>query len=351
MATPAGRVQQLRQEIRRHDYLYYVEARPEISDREYDQLMVELRQIEAAHPELIAPDSPTQRVSGQPIEGFATVEHSMPMLSIDNTYSQEELAAFDARVRRGLGERKFTYIVEPKVDGVAVSLRYEDGLLVLAASRGDGRFGDDITANVRAIRAVPLRLHGQGWPEVLEVRGEVYWPRAVFNAYNAARVEQGLEVFANPRNGAAGTLKQLDPGMVAQRELSFISHGFGQVSAMPTDRADELMTLLGKWGLPRSEFLVVCKRLDEVWEAVSAWAVKRTEAPYETDGVVVKVNELDLRDELGQTSKYPRWCIAYKYAAEQAQTVLREVSFQVGRTGVITPGCAFRPGPTGWHDC
>jgi len=343
MTTDAERIEQLRREIRRHDRLYYVEARPEISDRQYDRLMEQLKQLEAKHPELITPDSPTQRVAGEPIEGFRTVQHAQPMLSIDNTYSAAELAEFDNRVRRALGDQAFHYLVDPKIDGVAVSLRYESGVLVLAASRGDGRRGDDITTNVRTIRAVPLRLCGEGFPDVIEIRGEVYWPRKAFNEYNARRAEQGLETFANPRNGAAGTLKQLDPRIVAERGLSFVAHGLGQLSAPIAGRASQAMSRLGDWGVPVSSFMEVCDDLAGVLAAIDEWAEKRSQADYDTDGVVVKIDELDLRRQLGQTSKYPRWCIAYKYEAQQAETVLRSVDFQVGRLGTITPVAHFDP--------
>ncbi len=343
MPTDAERIEQLREEIRRHDRLYYVEAAPEISDRRYDRLLEALEALEAAHPELITPDSPTRRVGGEPIEGFATVEHSAPMLSINNTYSEDELREFDARVHRALGERPVRYLVDPKIDGVAVSLRYEGGLLALAATRGDGRRGDDITSNARTIRSIPLRLVGRQVPGVLEVRGEVYWPRSVFNAYNARRVEQGLEAFANPRNGAAGTLKQLDPRIVAERGLAFIAHGLGAMSSPVAGTAGEVMRRLAEWSIPVSPHATVCRDVEEAIRATRGWLDRRGEADYETDGAVVKVDELALRVELGATSRYPRWCIAYKYEAERARTVLRSVDFQVGRLGTITPVAHFDP--------
>ncbi|MGB2822442.1 MAG: NAD-dependent DNA ligase LigA, partial [Phycisphaerae bacterium] len=244
MPTDAERIEQLREEIRRHDRLYYVEAAPEISDRRYDQLLEELKHLEARHPELVTPDSPTRRVGGEPIEGFATVEHDPPMLSIDNTYSEDELREFDARVHRAVGDRPVRYMVDPKIDGVAVSLRYEAGLLTRAATRGDGRRGDDITSNARTIRSIPLRLIGRDVPDLLEVRGEVYWPRSVFSAYNARRAEGGLDTFANPRNGAAGTLKQLDPRIVAERGLAFLAHSLGAMSSPVAATAGEAMRRL-----------------------------------------------------------------------------------------------------------
>jgi len=343
MPIDAERIERLREEIRRHDRLYYVEAAPEISDRQYDRLLEELKALEARHPELVTPDSPTRRVGGEPIEGFTTVEHSQPMLSIDNTYSEEELREFDARVHRALGDRPVRYLVDPKIDGVAVSLRYEAGLLTLAATRGDGRRGDDITTNARTIRSIPLRLLGRDAPDLLEVRGEVYWPRSVFNAYNARRVEQGLEAFANPRNGAAGTLKQLDPRIVAERGLAFLAHSLGAMSPPVAETAGEAMRRLAEWGIPVNPHARVCEDIEEALRAALGWLDRRGEADYETDGAVVKVDELALRAELGATSKYPRWCIAYKYEAERAQTVLRSVDFQVGRLGTITPVAHFDP--------
>ena len=352
MASDADRIRHLRDEIRRHDRLYYVLAAPEISDRQYDKLMAELEELEAGHPELVSADSPTRRVGGEPIEGFAKVTHRTPMLSISNTYTLNELREFDGRVARGLGEAEREYTVEPKIDGVAVSLRYEDGSLALAATRGDGRTGDDITANARTIRSIPLRLAGGGAPpEVLEVRGEVYWPREEFARFNAARAEAGQETFANPRNGAAGTLKQLDPKAVAERGLAFIAHGFGQVE--PATRPDrsrrgpglgsQLMEALRKWGVPTSPHAGPFGTIDDVCAVIEDWAARRYELAYEMDGMVVKVDSLAQRAQLGATSKYPRWCIAYKYEADRAETVLREVSFQVGRLGTITPVAHFNP--------
>lgn len=343
MSDAIERIEKLRDEIRRHDVLYYVQANPEISDRLYDQLMDELKALEGGHPELASLDSPTQRVGGAPIDGFVTVTHSLPMLSIDNTYNEEDLAEFDARARKVLGSVDYHYLVDPKIDGVAVSLRYESGLLVRAATRGDGRRGDDITENVRTIRSVPLRLVGEGVPEVLEIRGEVYWPRKTFDAYNAARVSNGMDAFANPRNGAAGTLKQLDPKAVARRGLAFLAHGFGEMSERIADTAGETFEKLAQWGIPTGSFVKICKDIAEVRSVIVEWLEKRDTVDYETDGMVVKVDELDLREILGATSKYPRWCIAYKYEAERAETVLREVSFQVGRLGTITPVAHFEP--------
>ncbi len=349
MTSDAKRIEQLRREIRRHDYLYYVQVAPEVSDRRYDALFDELKRLEAEHPELIAPDSPTQRVGGRPIEGFAKVRHDPPMLSIDNTYNLDELREFDARVARTLGDEPYRYIAEPKIDGVAASLRYEDGVLTLAATRGDGRTGDDITANARTIKSIPLRLalgrsgEPEEIPRLLEVRGEIYWPKDAFAKFNAARAAAGADTFANPRNAAAGTLKQLDPKVAAERSLAFIAHGFGAVEPMTCNSAFEFIAMLKRWGVPASLHACLCDSADEVCKFIEQWAEKRYDLPYETDGAVVKVDSLAQRRALGATSRYPRWCIAYKYAAERAQTVLRDVSFQVGRLGTITPVAHFDP--------
>ena len=335
--TDAERIAELREQIRRHNQLYYVEATPEITDRQFDRLLDELQALEAAHPELVTPDSPTQRVGGEPIEAFESVEHAQPMLSIDNTYDADQVREFDARVRKALGNERFHYLVDPKIDGVALSLRYEGGLLTLAATRGDGRRGDDVTANVRTIRSVPLALTGPGVPRVIEVRGEAYWPPSTFNAVNAQRTEQGLEPFANPRNGTAGTLKQLDPKVVAGRGLAFIAHGLGQMSTAPADQASLIMAALARWGVPTSPHASVCDGIDEALAVIDEWVSRRGRQDFQTDGMVIKVDELALREQLGATSKHPRWCIAYKYESERAETVLRGVDFQVGRLGTITP--------------
>ncbi|MFW6153771.1 MAG: NAD-dependent DNA ligase LigA [Planctomycetota bacterium] len=347
MTDAREQIERLRAAIRRHDRLYYVEAAPEISDREYDRRMNELKALETAHPELIRPDSPTQRVAGEPIEGFETVTHAVPMLSIDNTYDREALREFDARVRRGLGDRAPSgYIVEPKVDGVAISLRYENGRLVRAATRGDGRTGDDITANARTIRVIPWRLNaneGERIPEVVEVRGEVFWPTAIFQRVNARRVQQGLEPFANPRNGTAGTLKQLDPAVVRDRELSFVAHGFGEITGERPERSSTLAERLSRWGAPFSRETTRADDIDAAWEAIEAFAAIRHTLPCAVDGAVVKVDRFDEREALGATSRFPRWCIAYKYEAEQAPSVLLDVDFQVGRLGTITPVARLAP--------
>ena len=346
MPDDTQRIEELREIISRHDTLYYVQAAPEISDREYDRLLDELKSIEAAHPELITPESPTQRVAGRAIDGFESVTHAVAMLSIDNTYNADEVREFDARVRKAVGDSPLHYLADPKIDGVAVSLRYESGRLARAVTRGDGLTGDDVTVNVRTIRSVPLALSGEDIekiPDVLEVRGEIYWPRSAFDACNARRAAAGQDKFANPRNGCAGTLKQLDPSVVAERKLAFIAHGLGEMSARAAGSASELNEHLAGWGIPTSPHGQVCETIDEVLEVIANWLTVRGEVDYETDGFVVKVDQLDLREKIGATSRYPRWCIAYKYESEQAETVLLGVDFQVGRTGTVTPVAHFEP--------
>ncbi|MEQ8790663.1 MAG: NAD-dependent DNA ligase LigA [Pirellulaceae bacterium] len=341
-----GRIDKLRDEIRLHDRKYYVEARPEISDQQYDALLSELKQLEQQHPELVTPDSPTQRVGGQPLEGFTTVTHALRMLSIDNTYNREDLEAWHQRIVKSLGEENgdgLEFVAEPKIDGVAVSLRYEDGHLVLGATRGDGRRGDDITQNVRTIRAIPLRLRGAGLPAVLEVRGEIFMPSAEFQRINNLRREQGAEAFANPRNATAGTLKQLDSRNVAERRLEFIAHGRGELSDEPFASHQEFLRRIEDWGLPTNPLTRLCASIDEVWEMIEQFESRRGELPYGVDGMVVKVNRYEQQELLGYTSRFPRWCIAYKYAAEQGITKLLKVDWQVGKTGKLTPRATMEP--------
>ena len=342
--TIEQRIGKLREELHRHNHLYYVEATPLISDLEYDKLMHELIDLETEHPELVTPDSPSQRIGGQPIEGFKTVEHAAPMMSIDNTYDEAEVRRFDERVRKGVGGENVEYVLEPKVDGVAVSLRYEKGMLVLAATRGDGRRGDDITANARTIRNIPLRLHADGEvPAVLEVRGEIYMPNAEFQRLNKQREAEGEAVFANPRNATAGTLKQLDSRNVAQRKLRFVAHGLGQVEPLPVESYWTWLTFLKKWGLPAGEQTSHAKNADEVIQRIEAFAKLRGGLAYQTDGMVIKVDSFVQRRTLGATSKAPRWVIAYKYPAEQMQTKLKEVTWQVGKGATLTPVAELEP--------
>jgi DNA ligase (NAD+) len=337
------RIERLRDQIRRHDHLYYVEARPEISDRDYDKLMDELRQLERQYPQLVTPDSPTQRVGGEPLSAFQNVRHSVPMLSIDNTYSEDELVAFDQRVREGLGVKAVTYVLDPKVDGVAVSLRYEKGVFVQGATRGDGEVGDDITANLRTIKSIPLRLHGKEVPDVLEPRGEAYWPRKDFEAYNRKREEAGEPLFANPRNATAGTLKQLDSRIVAQRPLRFVAHSFGLIQPMNFKLHSQVMAAFGQWGIPIFPHIKPVEGIEEAIRIIREWKQKREKLEYATDGMVVKVDRLDWRDDLGATSRYPRWTVAFKYEPDRAMTKLVDVKVQVGKLGTLTPVAVLEP--------
>jgi DNA ligase (NAD+) len=341
----AARIAELRRTIERHDRLYYDAAAPEISDAEYDALIVELRELERQHPDLLTPDSPTQRVGERPLAGFAHVTHAVPMLSVDNTYSPEDLREFDQRIRRALGDTPFDYVVDPKVDGVAVSLRYEGGLLVQGATRGDGTTGDDITQNLRTLRSIPLRLRGDDWPAVLEVRGEVYWPRPDFERYNAALEERGKERFANPRNATAGTLKQLDSRLVAERRLAFVAHGYGAVDPFPAGvtRQTALFARLQGWGLPISPLMTTYPDIDTLIADLDTWQQRRATLDYDTDGLVLKVDTLALREALGATAKSPRWCVAFKFAAEQGQSTLLSVDWQVGKLGTLTPVANLTP--------
>jgi DNA ligase (NAD+) len=345
MASAAEqRIKKLRQEIEHHNTLYYVDAKPQISDQAYDKLMRELIDLETEHPELLTPDSPSQRVGGQPIDGFRTVEHAVPMMSIDNTYDEAEVRAFDARVRKALpANAKVQYVLEPKVDGVAASLRYENGLMVLAATRGDGRRGDDITANARTIRSIPLRIDARDVPRILEIRGEIFMPSDVFQKLNKEREAAGEEVFKNPRNLTTGTLKQLDSKITASRKLRFVAHGLGQVESMDEDSYWQTLQHLRKWRIPVSEHTQRADDIDKIIKAIEDFANVRGELAYQTDGVVIKVDSLSQREILGATSKAPRWVIAFKYAAEQMQTVIREVDWQVGRGGTLTPVARLEP--------
>ncbi|MBN2592187.1 MAG: NAD-dependent DNA ligase LigA [Sedimentisphaerales bacterium] len=336
-------IEKLREKIREHDYLYYVLNQPEISDRQYDKLFADLKKLEQENPQLITFDSPTKRVSGQPLEGFKTVRHAMPMLSMDNTYNADELRAFDERVRKQLEGMDYDYVVELKIDGVAISLRYEDGLLVTAATRGDGRVGDDVTANVRTIKAIPLVLRGDGIPAVLEARGEVYMPTSAFAELNKVRVEAGEPVFANPRNSTAGSLKLLDARITASRNLSFFAYATGEVSEPLAENHYQTLQRFKKTGLPVNPHVKKGKDIDEVIEICNSWNEKRLTLDYQIDGMVVKVNRFDQQDILGATGRAPRWCISYKFAAEQAETKVESIEVQVGKSGILTPVANLTP--------
>jgi DNA ligase (NAD+) len=334
------------EEIRQHDYAYYILANPVISDHQYDRLYRELLDLEKSFPDLATPDSPSQRVGGAPLPEFGAVTHLRPMMSLDNTYSREELHDFVNRLRRLLPGENLEFTVEPKVDGVAVNLRYERGAFAAGATRGDGVTGDDITANLKTIRAVPLKLRtaGKDIPEVVEIRGEVYLPKTGFAKLNAERTEAGEEPFSNPRNAAAGSLKQLDPRTVAKRPLEIVFYGLGefQGGAKPETHW-EWLELLKTWGLRVPEKLWLCGGFDELTAAIDDLDKTRKDFKYETDGAVVKLNSLALREKAGVTSKAPRWAIAYKYAPERAETRLNGITIQVGRTGVLTPVAELEP--------
>ncbi len=342
------RIARLRDEIREHDHRYYVLAAPTITDRQYDALFEELKRLEAEFPELATPDSPTQRVAGAPLPGFRQVRHAVPMMSVDNTYNEGELREFDRRVSRGLGGLPHAYLIDPKIDGVAVSLRYEGGRLTLAATRGDGAVGDDVTQNVRTIRSIPLTLRDPGGegprvPEVLEVRGEVFWPLEAFREFNRRREAAGEPPFANPRNATAGTLKLLDAREVGRRPLAFIAHGMGVVEPLEAKCLSEFYGHLKAWGIPVSAYWRPAGSIDEVLAFVGDWDRRRHGLPYATDGLVIKVDRFDQQAALGATSRFPRWCIAYKYEAERARTRLLSVRFQVGKLGTITPVANLEP--------
>ncbi len=338
-------IEKLRDEIREHDYRYYVLAEPSVTDFEYDRLMRKLIDLETQHPELVTPDSPTQRVGGQPTKTFRQIRHPVPMLSLSNTYSEQELRDFDRRIRNLLGEEKYEYVSELKFDGVALRLVYEKGSLALAATRGDGETGDDITANVRTIRAVPLRLkmsRETGSFSDIEVRGEVLMNREEFQRMNREREENGEKTFANPRNATAGTLKLQDPGEVAKRPLRFFSYYLLSNNAELKSQWESLQ-ILRKLGLPVSEHVRLCKDIDQVFEATRYWEGARDKLPFEIDGNVVKVNRTSQQETLGAVARSPRWAIAYKFAARQAETLLNGITVQVGRIGTITPVAELDP--------
>lgn len=339
---PSGRVDELRTLIRRHEELYYIHAAPEISDAEFDALLRELETLEAANPDLVTPDSPTQRVGGRPVEGFATVDHAAPMLSLDNAYSEEELRAFDERVRKSLPDApaKVLYVAELKIDGLSIALTYRDGVLQRGATRGDGVRGEDVTSNVRTIRAIPLKLRGAPADEI-EVRGEVYLPRAAFGRINREREEAGDPLFANPRNAAAGTMRNLDPGQVAKRGLGAFTYQLVAAETAPSHAAS--LQALTDWGLPVERHWRQCAGIDEVWAFCRERQEERRTLDFDTDGVVVKVDEVTLRDRLGSTAKFPRWATAFKFPAEQATTILKRIRVNVGRTGAVTPYAELEP--------
>ncbi len=352
MTDAAQRISALRHELDAHNYRYYVLDEPSIPDAEYDRLFRELQQLEQAHPELISADSPTQRVGGSALQAFAEVQHSVPMLSLNNAFSEDDLRAFDRSVQAGLGlppgdlfggGAEVDYSCEPKLDGLAVSLLYVDGLLVRGATRGDGSTGEDISANVRTIRTIPLRLQGSGWPARLEVRGEVFMPRAGFEALNARQVDAGAKTFANPRNAAAGSLRQLDPKITASRPLEFCAYGVGEYAADLPSSHIAMLEQLKAWGLPISRELRLARGVDACLAYYAEIGARRQSLAYDIDGVVFKVNSLEDQQQLGFRARSPHWAIAHKFPAQEELTELLDVEFQVGRTGAVTPVARLRP--------
>lgn len=340
-AALARRAEFLRAEIRRHEDLYYRSGRPEISDREFDALMRELAELEAAHADLRAPDSPTQRVGGEPVEGFAPFAHEPPMQSLDNTYSLDEVREWVERLRRLEPDAEIAFVAELKVDGVSISLLYENGVLARGGTRGNGLVGDDVTANLRTVRSLPLRL-SPGAPRRLLARGEVYLPRSAFRRINEEREAAGEPLFVNPRNATAGTIRMLDSRVVASRRLAATFYQVAEGAAGLATHAETLGALAG-WGLPVQEGWRRCADLDEVAAFIEEWRARRRELDFETDGVVVKVDDLELRARLGSTAKAPRWAVAFKYEPERVETVVRGIRVQVGRTGVLTPVAELEP--------
>ena len=351
-SAPENKIEALREKIRHHEYRYYVLDDPEISDADFDKLMNELKSLEAGHPELIVPDSPTQRVGGKPREGFVKAKHSSPMLSLDNAYSEEELRDWERRVRELSGRTDLEYMCELKLDGMSLALRYSDGRLERGITRGDGSVGEDVTANVRTVRSIPLviakdRLKKAGMPDDFEVRGEMLMPIAAFRKLNEERKRQGLPVFANPRNFTAGTVRQLEPSITAQRRMDFFAYVLLREGQTLLDRQSKTMDTLEAAGFKVNPNRELAKNLEEVWKFIQSWEAKRESLPYEIDGIVVKVDLTAWQRELGFTGKVPRWAIAFKYAARGAVTQIENVVPQVGRTGKLTPVAWLKPVPIG----
>ncbi|HBM2981808.1 NAD-dependent DNA ligase LigA [Klebsiella michiganensis] len=345
MESNEQKLTELRTTLRHHEYLYHVMDTPEIPDAEYDRLMRELRELEAQHPELITPDSPTQRVGAAPLASFSQIRHEVPMLSLDNVFDEESFLAFNKRVQDRLKNTdNLTYCCELKLDGLAVSILYENGLLVQAATRGDGTTGEDITSNVRTIRAIPLKLRGDNIPQRLEVRGEVFLPQAGFEKINEEARRTGGKVFANPRNAAAGSLRQLDPRITAKRPLTFFCYGVGVLEGgkLPASHSARLQQFKS-WGLPVSERVKLCHTPEEVLTYYRQVEEDRPKLGFDIDGVVIKVDSLALQEQLGFVARAPRWAVAFKFPAQEQMTFVRDVEFQVGRTGAITPVARLEP--------
>lgn len=335
----------LRDRIRHHNYLYHVLDSPEVSDQEYDRLMRRLEEIEQAFPHLVTSDSPTQKVGAPPLEEFGTVTHSVPMLSLQNAFNNDEVVLFDGRVRKLLGERQFEYVAEPKIDGLAMEAVYREGVFVQGSTRGDGLTGEDITENLRTVRSLPLRLRKAGGriPSLLEVRGEVYMARRDFADLNIRREEEGEQVFANPRNAAAGSMRQLDPRVTATRRLDVYLYAMGRVEGASFKTHSEMLEAFKAWGLRVNPETRICASMEDAVTFHADLERKRKSLEYEIDGVVIKVNNLELQRELGEISRSPRWAIAYKFEPEQAVTVVKDIIVQVGRTGALTPVAIMDP--------
>lgn len=336
-------IERLRKEIRHHDWRYYVLSQPELSDKEYDELLSKLKELENKFPQLVTADSPTQRISATIQEGFRTIKHRQKMLSLDNTYSFEELKEWQARVQKGLASEKIEYVAELKIDGVSANLSYKDGLLTIGATRGDGELGEDVTANIKTIRAIPLRLEMERPPKFIEIRGEVYLELKDFQAINKERELQGEPLFANPRNAASGSLKLLDARIAAARSLNFFAHSLGESSQEIFSTQWEFLQELKKARMPVNPQSKLCKNIDEVIEFCDEWESRRKKLKFEIDGIVVKVNSFKQQKALGETLKSPRWAVAYKFPAHQATTGLKDIIVSVGRTGVITPIADLEP--------
>ena len=338
------KIEDLRQQIRHHDYLYYVLSQPKISDKEYDNLMAELQNLEDKYPQYKSDFSPTVRLSGAVLEGFKTVKHKQRMFSLDNTYSFEELKEWEDRLIKGLGSKdRLEYVVEHKIDGLSANITYEKGKLIIGATRGDGEMGEDVTANIKTIRAIPLVLQGQNLPDFIEIRGEVYMDRNDFQILNQERKKQGEELFANPRNAASGSLKLLDTAIVAKRRLNFFAHSLGEYKGLDIKTQWEYLEKLKNWGMRINTYSKFCKNLGEAIDYCKSWQQKRDTLSYDLDGIVLKVNSFDQQKKLGFTLKSPRWAVAYKFPARQATTEVLKIKVNVGRTGVITPTAELKP--------
>ena len=337
--TIQQRIEELKEQLNRWSHEYYVEDKPTATDAEYDKAYHELVALEVEHPEFVTPDSPTQRVGGEVLDQFQKVTHTNPMLSLSNAFSKEDLEEFDARLRK-LTNRAIEYVCELKIDGLSIALTYQNGQLVLGATRGDGTTGEDVAGNVRTIKSVPLSLKE---PWNIEVRGECYMPKKAFVALNQSREEEGLEVFANPRNAAAGSLRQLDPKIAAKRNLSVFLYSSPSVEELNVSTQEELLEKMAEIGFVTNPERLKCQTIDEVWNYIETIAAKRPDLPYEIDGMVIKVNDFAAQEEIGFTVKAPRWAIAYKFPAEEAQTVVRDIEWTVGRTGVVTPTAVMDP--------